>query len=271
MRVRAVAPGAATACAVALAGCGGTDDGTRTVTVTTATAASAPLTAPDGAEARPVATTTTTTTTTRTRTATRPSPPARTVRVPTTVTTTAPPTTERDRPSEPAPREPGEFEDDPVGGTVVARGRVPGTGYSVRVPDGWNDGARRFEGSGVAFDLTYVKGRGSGVTSNILVVRAPDRVAQGRDAVDLREALRRRAQAVTGGADVTTGPRVRIDGETAVSFEARRRVGPTTVVQRQVAVVRDGVVYTIGLNAVRETAAEDERTFAAFLRSWRWR
>jgi hypothetical protein len=269
MRARAVAPGAATACAVALAGCGGTDDGTRTVTVTTATPASVPLTSPDRAETRPVATTTTTAT--RTRTATRPSPPARTVRVPTTVTTRAPATTERDRPSEPAPREPGEFEDDPVGGTVIARGRVPGTGYSVRVPDGWNDGARRFEGSGVAFDLTYVKGRGSGVTSNILVVRAPDRVAQGRDAVDLREALRRRAQAVTGGADVTAGPRVRIDGETAVTFDARRRVGPTTVVQRQVAVVRDGVVYTIGLNAVRETAAEDERTFAAFLRSWRWR
>ncbi|MDO9409786.1 hypothetical protein [Patulibacter sp.] len=264
MRVPAVVPGAAAACAVALAGCGADED-VRTVTVTAPNAASRPSSVPEPPTSTAASRPTATTTRTRSTVATTTAPPTRTVSVPTTVTTSAP------RPTPRRPTPPAEEDADLVGGTMVASGRMTGTGYTVRVPTGWNDGARRYEGSGVAFDLTYVKGRGSGVASNILIVRTPDRLARRRDAVQLRDVLRRRLEAEAGGAEVDVGPRLTVDGEAAVSFAALRRIGPTTVLQRRVAVVRDGAVFTIALNAKRATADEDVRVFAAFLRSWRWR
>lgn len=273
MRVRAVVPGAVTACAVALAGCGGggRGDDVRTVTVTTPVGTAEPTTTtasrpdPGGTTttrptttttSRPPATTTTTATTTVTRAAT------------TTTTTRSAPATAPKPASKPPPV--GATDEDPVGGTTLASGRAQGTGYSVRVPDGWNDGARRFEGSSIAFDLTYVKGRGNGVSSNILVVRTSGAGVRGRSIDALRGTVRSQLEAVSGDAAVRAGPPRRIDGENAITFTVRRSVGGTAIAQRQVAAVRDGALFVIGLNAVQQTYAEDDRVFAAFLRSWRW-
>jgi hypothetical protein len=158
-----------------------------------------------------------------------------------------------------------------VGGTTVVVGRAAGTGYSVRVPTGWNDGARRLSGSGIDVDRTYVKGRGDRVTSNILIVRVVDRRFRGRSIEAVRAAVRQRVRDAAGGADVVAGPSRSVDGEPAQTFLVRRRIGDVDVVQQQVAVVRDGVLYVIGLNAARTTYRDDARVFGAFLRSWRWR
>lgn len=273
MRVRALVPGAVTACAVALAGCGGADD-VRTVTVTSA-AGSATVPAPDPA---PVARTTPTVPTT-TRSAAPRTTTETTTRTATVTTTerTRATTTERAPDPSPAPKPrttptppAGTIETDPVGGTRAASGRVAGTGYSVVVPDGWNDGLEPFEGSAVDVDRVYVKGRGSDITSNILVVRTAGTATRGRSIEALRSTVRKRLEASAGGAPIMAGPALRIDGERALTFVVRRRVGSTAFVQRQVAVVRDGALFVVGLNVKQVDYRADRRVLAAFLRSWRW-
>lgn len=269
MRVRAVVPGAVTACAVALAGCGGGDE-VRTVTVTTSAAVPGTTTAPAPRSPREPGTST------APRSTTAPAPPATTTTTattdrPTPTGTTRTPTPVPDRDRDEEPRVATVVADDPVGGTTIATGRAAGTGYSVRVPDGWYDGAQRFDGSSIDFDLVYVKGRGSGITTNILIVREAGSGVRGRSVDELRSKLRRRIEDASGGAPVTAGPERRVDGENAITFAVRRRIGDTEIVQRQVAVVRDGALYTVGLNALRASARDDERVFSSFLRSWRWR
>jgi len=274
MRVRALVPGAVTACAVALAGCGGADD-VRTVTVTSASG-STTVPAPDPA---PVARTTPSApTTTRSAAPTTTATTTRTATV-TTIERDRVTTTERvpDPSPSPAPKPrttptppAGTIEADPVGGTRAASGRVAGTGYSVVVPDGWNDGLEPFEGSAVDVDRVYVKGRGSAVTSNILVIRTAGSTVRGRSITALRAMVRKRLEASAGGAPIEAGPELRIDGERALTFLVRRRVGSTAFVQRQVAVVRDGALFVVALNVKRVDYPADRRVLAAFLRSWRW-
>lgn len=271
MRVGALLPGVAAAGVLALQGCGG-DDPARTVTVTTPGAATTPATTTRTTASGPA------TTTGRSRprrprtTTTAPSTPT----VAETTTAAAPtttPVTTTDRPTGGGARgtaAPGPGTFDPVGGTTAASGRADGTGYSVRVPPGWNDGARRFEGSSVDFDRSYVKGRGSAVTSSILVVRSTPAGARRRGIAGLAETVRREAASGAGGADVAQADARRVDGEEAVAFVVRRSLGDTDIVQRQVAVVRDGALYVAGLTAARRTYEDDARVFARFLDSWRW-
>jgi hypothetical protein len=265
MRVSSVVPGAAAACAAALAGCGGSGD-VRTVTVTTAAAATT-----TGA-VEPA-----TTTTSAAPTTTASSRPAATTTTRRARTATAPPATpDRPAPAGGPPPPPtttraAQVAADPVGGTTVVVGRAAGTGYSVRVPVGWNDGARRLSGSGVDVDRTYVKGRGDRVTSNILIMRLVDRRFEGRSVTALRPVVRQRVQDAAGGARVVAGPPRTVDGEPALTFLARRRIGDVTIVQQHVAAIRDGALYVVGLNATRATYPDDARVFLGFLRSWRWR
>jgi hypothetical protein len=258
MRVSACLPGVVVLGAVALAGCG-SDEQVRTVTVTTqAVSGGGTPTAP-----APPAVTTTETVTRPPRSTTRraPTTTASSPRT-TTVTRTVPPATKTTTVAEGSP--------DPVGGTVLVTGRESGTGYSVRVPTGWNDGAKRFEGSGVDFDRTYVKGRGGQVTSSILIVRTAGAEVRGRSIAALRKGVERRIEDAAGGVDAVAGPELLVDGENAISFLLRRRIGDTAVVQRQIAVVRDGALFVVGLSTVRRSFAGDDRVFSAFLRSWRW-
>lgn len=265
-------PGVAAAGVLALPGCGG-DDPVRTVTVTAPEAAAAPTTT-----ARTTATVPATTTA-----RSRPQTPTTTATEP--VTTTVVETTTTGEPSAPpstttggapddargtaAPR-PGTLDPDPVGGTTAASGRAAGTGYSVQVPTGWNDGAKRFEGSSLDVDRTYVKGRGSDVTTSILVVRSTPSGARSRGIDGLATTVRRQLQSGAGGADVAQSASRRVDGEPAIAFVVRRSLGDTAIVQRQVAVLRGSALYIVGLTAARRTYDDDERTFARFLASWRW-
>lgn len=272
MRVGALLPGVAVAGVLVLQGCGG-DDPVRTVTVTAPGAATTPATGTRTTASVPTTTERSRPRTPRTTTTTAPRP--RTVAENTTVERPSPPppppsTTDREPASGAdgtAEPETGTF--DPVGGTTAARGRADGTGYSVRVPSGWNDGAKRFEGSSVAFDRTYVKGRGSDVTSSILVVRSTPSGAR-RGIAGLEGSVRRQIAAGAGGADVQESSAPRIDGEAALAFVVRRSLGDTAIVQRQIAVVRDGALFIVGLTAARRTYEADARTFARFLASWRW-
>lgn len=268
MRVRGLLPGVAAVGVLALPGCGSGDD-VRAVTVgepatepaaRTTTAGdppTRPATTTDRASRRPVTTVVTTTETVAGDPAT------------TTVRAEPEPSAGPDRPSRPRSEDVIE-PTDPIGGTTVLRGTDRGTGYTVRVPDGWNDGAKRLEGSSVDFDRTYVKGRGSDVTTTILVVRTTPEGARRRGIAGLAPDIRRELSGLAGGVPARPGPRRTIDGERAVTFVLRRRLGGTEFVQRQVSVVRGGALYTVGLTAKDAGYAEDARTFARFLDSWRW-
>lgn len=271
MRVRGLLPGVAAAGALALPGCGSGDD-VRTVTVAEpATEPPARTTTVDGRSDGPAAT------------PGGPEPRPRTTTVTTTETVAGEPATTtvvarpRPRPGGGTDADPRAGTDDviepadPIGGTTVLRGTDRGTGYTVRVPDGWNDGAKRLEGSSVDLDRTYVKGRGDAVTSSILVVRTVPEDARRRGIDGLAPQIRRELSGLAGGVRAMPGPRRVVDGEDAVTFVLRRRLGGTEIVQRQVSVVRRGALYTVGLTAKSASYAADARVFARFLDSWRWR
>lgn len=268
MRARGLLPGVAAVGALALPGCGSGDD-VRVVTVTEPTGG--PVARTSAATEGPGTTSRTPTTPRRPRTATVTT--TRTVAgEPTTTTVAAGP----GRPSDPDPPSRPRTQDviapdDPIGGTTVVRGTDRGTGYTVRVPDGWNDGAKRLEGASVDFDRTYVKGRGSDVTTNILVVRTTPEGAARRGIDGLAPDIRRELSGLAGGVPAEPGPRRTIDGEDAVTFVLRRRLRGNEFVQRQVSVVRAGALYTVGLTTKGSSYVDDARVFSRFLDSWRWR
>lgn len=270
MRVRALLPGVAAAGVLALPGCG-SDDDVRTVTVTTSA---------DGAR---TATTTAATVPDGPATGVRPPSRPRTSTVSTTATVAGPTPPTAGSGESGRSRSPGGdgppsatvtedvlAPDDPIGGTTVARGTGRGTGFTVRVPVGWNDGAKRLEGSAVDFDLSYVKGRGSDVTTNILVVRTAPEGARRRGIDGLAPEIRRELSGLAGGVPADPGPRRTVDGEDAATFVLRRKLGDASIVQRKVGVVRGDALYTVGLTAKSDSYAADARVFARFLDSWRW-
>lgn len=266
MRVRVLAPGLAVAGVLAASGCG--SDGTATVTVTTAargttaaastTAAGVPttrstVTEPPPTTTGPPATTTATVVRTTTRT-TRAAP--RPVAATTTVATTAP---------TPAAADP-----DPVGGTVPSSGRVRGNGYSVQVPTGWNDASSRFEGDEDAVDLNLAKRPGSGPTSLIFTDSSrPDRT-DGRTVRELADGLRQDILEQFPTAKIVRGRDLRVDREPAVSFRVQRTAGDSVFRQRQVLVLRRGVLVVVRLTSPGADFREDTLVFRRFLASWRW-
>jgi hypothetical protein len=155
-----------------------------------------------------------------------------------------------------------------VGGTRAAGTVGRGTGYTVVVPAGWNDGAARFAGGDVHFDLTYVRGRGTGLTANILVERTPGTV---RSHAALAAAVRAELRGDAPRAQIRAVPGPRVDGARGVAFVVRRRIRGTPIVQRRVAVQHRGARYLVALTAPGGTFGRDDRTLDAFLRSWRWR
>jgi hypothetical protein len=136
------------------------------------------------------------------------------------------------------------------------------------VPAGWNDGAARFAGGTMRFDLTLVRGRGTGLTANILVERTPA-TARSRAALAAAVRAQLRADAPRALIRATRGPR--IDGFRGVAFVVRRRVRGTAIVQRHVAVQRGGARYVVAITAPGATFARDDRALDALLHSWRWR
>ncbi|WP_026909421.1 hypothetical protein [Patulibacter minatonensis] len=270
MRVRGtISCAAAVGVVLTAAGCGG-DDGGGDGPV----AASVPVVPSAG------------TTVTTVATVTMPS----TATTPVTVTRrAASPGTERSRPSRPRPSgpepddppattrsaptttaTPSDDDSDPVGGTTFSLGPGRGTGYTVRVPDGWFDGSRRLEGSGVPFDLSLVRGRGSDVVSNILIVRDGGAADRGQDVEDLARRVRGDIVRTVGNGDVTRGADTTVDGDPAISFVVRRTLGSRTLVQRKIAVLHRRALYTITLTSLEQDARDDGAVFRSFLRSWNW-
>lgn len=265
MRVRVLAPGLAAAGLLAVSGCG--SDGTATVTVTTggrATVAADPATTSGRPASRSGGSTTTTTT------------PSTTTVVRTTTRTTKTPALPTERPiaattRRPAPTTPTPATDpDPLGGTVPSSGRIRGTGYSVTVPAGWNDGSRRFEGDENAFDINLAKRPGADLTSSIFTDHSRPTGIDGRPIGDLAAGLRQDIADRAPSARITRGPDLRVDDEDAVSFVVRRSIQGTVLRQRQVLMVRGPVLVVVRLTSPRADFADDSRVFARFLASWRW-
>jgi hypothetical protein len=269
MRVRgSISCAAAVGVVLAAAGCGGDDGGgdgpvaasvpvvpsagTTVTTTATVTVPEPTTTAPVTVTRRAPAATTGSTGPSRPRS-------ARPVSVP-------PPTT----PTRPTTSTTADDDSDPVGGTTFSPGTGRGTGYTVRVPDGWFDGSRRLEGSGVPFDLSYVRGRGSEVVSNILIVRDGGAADAGQDIEDLARSVRRDTERTSGSGDITRGADTTIDGEAAISYVIHRDVGSQELVQRRIAVLHRRDLFTVTLTSLDRDAAADGAVFRSFLRSWRW-
>ncbi len=143
---------------------------------------------------------------------------------------------------------------------------LPGTGYTVRLPQGWRDAGDEDTGLLHAPDLVVASEDPPGV-----VIVTIDKQAKGVSAAELTATLKRsevQRAGVTGAADLAA---VTLDGTRGVSYRYDTTNDSGTKLRtRQVVVVRGRRAYTAALTAPAAGFAAPDRALSALLASWRW-
>jgi len=164
--------------------------------------------------------------------------------------------------------------DDDVGSTStpVPKSDAPaaeGTGYTVQPPEGFRDFTSRFDGSAVRVDLAYAEKAGSGLATNVVVIREQPGGEFTLD--DVMDAFAKQAEAQAGDAGISEIEDRELDGVPARTYAFLRRDEENgRVRQRQVVAVKGDAVYTITWSVSADEFEAQEATLDAMLASWRW-
>ena len=154
------------------------------------------------------------------------------------------------------------------GGGGGGKETVSGTGYELKLADGWTNSTKDAEGSVINFDLLALE-KGGSFNTNLNVLR--EKLPDGAGLEDLRKIYRGQLNSV--GATSITGTReAAVGGDEAYTYEYDQK-GQTgeEVHGRQVAVVHGDHAHTITLTALATKFDAANQEFSEMLRSWRWK
>jgi hypothetical protein len=146
-------------------------------------------------------------------------------------------------------------------------GGLKGTGYTLDAPDGWRDGTEEAKTGAINFDLVVLGERRDDFTANVNILR--EEPGTEVELGQLKEAYRPQLENL-GATDIQAGEDIRVDGEQALVHDYRIGQQGRKLRGRQVALPRDGGVYTITLTSTEDGFEADTRDFQLMLDSWRW-
>jgi hypothetical protein len=145
-----------------------------------------------------------------------------------------------------------------------------GTGYSVVVPEGWEDATAKATASGMPFrvDLLLAGPTTDSFATNVNFLRGP---AQGADLAAIVSASRDRIETDLRDARLL-GETQQIDlgGTPGLSYEFTHSSNRKPLHAKQVVAIRAGNAYFVTFTAHEKSFSSDVRAFDQVLSSWSW-
>lgn len=154
------------------------------------------------------------------------------------------------------------------GGSAEAEaGDVSGTGYTLDTPEGWRDGTDEAKTGAINFDLVLVGERRDEFTANVNILREKPRAEVSVD--ELAEAYRPQLEGL-GAKDIERDADLEVGGDPALVHDYSLSQQGRNLRGRQVAVPREGYIYTTTLTTTAPDFEDDATDFEQMLSSWRW-
>jgi hypothetical protein len=145
---------------------------------------------------------------------------------------------------------------------------VSGTGYSVGLPEGWQEQTEEAGSGAINFDLFLAGEREGGFVTTVNVIREDPPGVPG-DVDELVETYERQLEAF-GETSPQPLPSREIDGEPARGNTVEVQAPEVRYTVVQYFTIHDDAVYTVTLGAHKTALSDARPLFDELLESWRW-
>ena len=145
-----------------------------------------------------------------------------------------------------------------------------GTGYSVVVPEGWEDATAKATASGMPFraDLLLARPTTDAFGTNVNFLRGP---TQGADLAAIVSAGRDRIETdLRDGRLLGETQQIDLGGTPGLGYEFTHSSNRKPLHAKQVVAVRDGNAYFVTFTALEKSFSSDVPAFDQILSSWSW-
>lgn len=148
--------------------------------------------------------------------------------------------------------------------------KLTGQGYSLTIPDGWEDITASLKAKNPSLDEAIGESQSGSFRTNFNVVQpTPTTATVQHDAVELHKEAASELKSVTSST-VSSLPNTSIDGEPAIGQTSKFTTGATPITFIQYIAIHDGLAYPITMTSATENLADAKAKVASILGSWHW-